>query len=48
MHSITGLKYIKLLIICDYCVRVKGPDQQINKSVNQLINWQIINQNFRM
>jgi len=41
IHSIAGLKYIYLLIICDYYVRVKGPDQQINKSTNQLISQTI-------
>ena len=33
LHSITGLKYIYLLIICNYCVRVEEPNRL---TVNQV------------
>ena len=43
LYFITGLKYIYLLIIGDYCVRVEEPDQRTYWSKN-LSNNQPIDQ----
>ena len=39
MYFITGLKYIYLLIIGDYCVRIEEPNQRTNLT-NEPINQQ--------